>query len=829
LSTGNGAHSAPAPDDEPINHPTTSGPGEAGEPAHPAEDREPARAEKPGTRPAPHPQSAPHAQSAQHAESAQSAQPGGPGRPTSGKTSMFSSLRVRNYRLFAMGQAVSNTGTWMQRIAQDWLVLSLTGSSTAVGITTALQFLPMLLFGLYGGVIADRCDKRKLLLCTQSVMGITALALATLTLSGHVRVTHVYVLAFVLGLATVLDNPTRQTFVSEMVGPAQIRNAVSLNSANFQSARLVGPAVSGVMISAVGSGWAFLFNGLSFIAPLTGLLMMRTRELHKSERAPRSKGQLREGLRYVRGNPGLMWSIILVGFVGTFGYNFPIWLSAFTSKVFREGAGTYGLLNTLMAVGSVAGALLAARRGTSRMRLMVGAATLFGVLETVAALSPSFWLFAALMTPIGIMGLTFNVTANSGVQLAADSAMRGRVMSLYMMVFVGGTPIGGPIMGWVTDHFGARTSFLLGGLISAAIALLVGLALARASGLRLRVGRGKVRFVPREVEADVAAVTSQDGGATTRATAGAHPPSAPVQAPARVQAPVQAPARAQAQAPARVRTRARARTQVQTRARGPVPVPVAAGWPPSADRRRHAGGMRLFAALLPPEYVLDELARAAQGLRALPGAQALRWTERANWHITIAFYGEVPDGPLPALRERLARAAARRGPMDLRVAGGGRFGQRALWAGIVPSGGRPAEHPEPGAGAHSATRPGPRPQQGTGSQPQQGPGPQPRTSRDLRLLALSAAAAGRKAGLDTEEPRHFRAHLTLAHVRGRGAGRDAGNRPVDLRPYADALDSFAGRPWTAAELVLVRSNLPAGGVPGEQPRYERLAAWPLGR
>ncbi|GAB2834646.1 MFS transporter [Streptomyces daliensis] len=448
---------------------------------------------------APAPSSAPESQNKNQNQS-----PGpGPGQtktPGPAKPSMFSSLRIRNYRLFAMGQAVSNTGTWMQRIAQDWLVHSITGSSTAVGITTALQFLPMLLFGLYGGVIADRCDKRKLLFITQSVMGLTGLALAALTLSGQVQVAHVYALAFVLGLATVLDNPTRQTFVSEMVGPDQIRNAVSLNSANFQSARLVGPAVAGVMISAVGSGWAFLFNGLSFIAPLTGLLLMRTGELHVSERAPRSKGQLREGLRYVGGHPELLWPIVLVGFVGTFGFNFPIWLTAFTDQVFSEGAGTYGLLNTLMAVGSVAGALLAARRGTSRMRLMAGAALLFGVLEMAAAISPSFWLFAALMAPIGVMGLTFNVTANASVQMASDPLMRGRVMSLYMMVFVGGTPIGGPIMGWITDTYGARVGFLSGGLISAGIAVAVGLVLARASGLRLRVdlrrGHRHVTFVP---------------------------------------------------------------------------------------------------------------------------------------------------------------------------------------------------------------------------------------------------------------------------------------------------------------------------------------------
>ncbi|ADI08019.1 major facilitator superfamily permease [Streptomyces bingchenggensis BCW-1] len=416
----------------------------------------------------------------------------------------FSSLKIRNYRLFATGAVISNTGTWMSRIAQDWLVLSLTGSSTAVGITTALQFLPMLLFGLYGGVIADRYPKRRLLVLTQAALGLCGLALAALTLSGLVQVWHVYLIAFLLGMVTVVDNPTRQAFVVEMVGPKDLRNAVSLNSANFQSARLVGPAVAGVLITAVGSGWAFLLNGLSFAAPLVSLLMMRPAELHKVERAPRGKGQLREGLRYVAGRPDLIWPIVLVGFIGTFGFNFPIWLSAFADGVFDAGPGTYGLLNSLIAVGSVTGALLAARRTTTRQRVLVGAALMFGLLEIAAALSPTFWLFAALMVPIGIFSLTFNVTANSSVQLATDPAMRGRVMSLFMMVFVGGTPIGGPLVGWLTDTYGARVGFAAGGLISAAAAVAVGLILVRAGGLRMKVnlrpGRPHLTLVPRAAD-----------------------------------------------------------------------------------------------------------------------------------------------------------------------------------------------------------------------------------------------------------------------------------------------------------------------------------------
>lgn len=415
---------------------------------------------------------------------------------------MFSSLRIRNYRLFFMGQVVSNIGTWMQRIAQDWLVLSLTGSSTAVGVTTALQFLPMLLFGLYGGVLVDRMRKRPALLFTQAAMALTAIALAVLTLSGHVHVWHVYLAAFAVGLATVVDNPARQSFVSELVGPGQLQNAVSLNSANFQSARLVGPAVAGLMITGVGTGYAFLANGLSFVAPVVGLLLMRARELHVVERAPRAKGQLREGLHYVAGRPDLIWIIVLVGFVGTFGFNFPVYLSAFANDVFRAGAGSYSLFNTLMAIGSLVGALLAARRATTRMRVLIAAAVAFGTMELVAATAPSLWLFALLMAPIGMFGMTVNVTANTSIQMTTDPAMRGRVMALYMMVFLGGSPVGAPIAGWITDAYGVRAGMAVGGAVAAAAAITVGLVLARVGNLRLSVGwhhgHPRVAFVPRE-------------------------------------------------------------------------------------------------------------------------------------------------------------------------------------------------------------------------------------------------------------------------------------------------------------------------------------------
>lgn len=417
---------------------------------------------------------------------------------------MFRSLRVRNYRLYFLGQVVSNTGTWMQRIAQDWLVLSLTGSSMAVGVTMALQFLPMLLFGLYGGVLVDRLPKRPTLLVTQVAMAVTGLALAVLTLTGHVQVWHVYLVAFAVGMVTVVDNPARQSFVSEMVGPDQLQNAVSLNSANFQSARLVGPAVAGLLITGVGTGWAFLLNGLSFVAPITGLLLMRSRELRPARRAPRGKGQLREGLHYVASRPDLLWPIVLVGFIGTFGFNFPVWLSVFADDVFHAGAGSYSFFNTLMAVGSLSGALLAARRGTSRLRVLIVGAVAFGVLEVVAALAPSYWLFALLMVPIGMFGMTINVTTNTMIQMGTDPAVRGRVMALYMMVFLGGTPVGAPIAGWVTDAYGPRAGFAAGGLIALAATAVVTLVLARVGGLRLSVGwnhgHPQVRFIPRVAE-----------------------------------------------------------------------------------------------------------------------------------------------------------------------------------------------------------------------------------------------------------------------------------------------------------------------------------------
>jgi len=367
---------------------------------------------------------------------------------TAGIAATFSSLRVRNYRLFAAGQVVSNTGTWMQRIAQDWLVLQITNSPLAVGITTALQFLPMLLFGLWGGLMADRYPKRRLLMITQSAMGALAALLAGLTLAGVVQVWQVYLIALGLGFATVVDNPARQTFVNEMVPKDLVRNAVGLNSGNFQLARMLGPAVAGVLISVVGIGWAFALNALSFVAVLTALLLMRPRELQRMPLAPRGPGQLREGLSYVRRTPALLWPIVLVFFVGTFGYNFAIILSAYTKNVFDSGADVYGLLNTVMAAGSVVGALFAARRTSATLSVLFAAAVGVGLGLIVLGLTPWFIPFVVLLAGMGFISVTFNTLGNTSVQLASSPELRGRVMSLYMLVFMGGTPLGSLVIGW---------------------------------------------------------------------------------------------------------------------------------------------------------------------------------------------------------------------------------------------------------------------------------------------------------------------------------------------------------------------------------------------
>jgi MFS family permease len=404
------------------------------------------------------------------------------------RSTLFRSLRIPNYRRYAAGMVVSNTGTWMQRVAQDWLVLQLSGGSgTAVGITTALQFLPMPLFGLMGGVLADRYPKRRLLALTNAFMGLVALVLGVLVLAGVAQVWHVYVLAFALGLGAALDNPARQAFVVEMVGRDDLPNAVGLNSASFNAARIVGPGLAGLLIVALGgTGWVFLINAASYLAPLVALRRMRAEDLHPAERAARGRGQVREGLRYVRGRPDLLTVLAVVFLTGTFGMNFQITNALMATQEFGKGAGEFGLLGSIMAVGSLSGALLAARRTRVRLRLVVGAAIVFGALEVLVGLMPTYPLYALALVPAGMAALTCMTAANATMQTSVAPAMRGRVMALYMAVFFGGTPLGAPIIGWVAQAYGPRWSLLVGGTVTALGSLAAAAVLARRGHLTVR-------------------------------------------------------------------------------------------------------------------------------------------------------------------------------------------------------------------------------------------------------------------------------------------------------------------------------------------------------
>jgi len=408
--------------------------------------------------------------------------------PVSGTTSTsdssarfgtFAALRVPNFRIYLGAHAVASTGTWMQNIALEWLVLELSGSPAAVGITMALQFLPMLLLGMYGGVVADRYPKRTILLITQTLNGLLAAGLAVLTIGGHVQVGHVYVFALLAGLVFVVDNPTRQVFVNEVVPGRYVRNAIALNAAVFQTSRLVGPAVAGVMIATVGSGWAFAANAASYLAPIAGLLLIRTADLIRTPPVERAPGQLRSALRYVAERPHVAWTIVLVGVVGTFGLKFPVVLTAMADETFAGGAQLYGMFNVVLAVGSVAGALIAGGRTRTRLRAIVLTGAAFGSAQVAAALAPELWVFFAALVAMGAVNLAFQAMANSSVQSWVDGNVRGRVMSLYMLAFVGGTPLGGPVVGWITDAFGARVGMAFCGLVPLLAAVGVAVVLAR--------------------------------------------------------------------------------------------------------------------------------------------------------------------------------------------------------------------------------------------------------------------------------------------------------------------------------------------------------------
>ncbi|MDQ4069427.1 MAG: MFS transporter, partial [Actinomycetota bacterium] len=378
-------------------------------------------------------------------------------------------------------QLVSVTGTWMQTVAQSWLVLNLTGSGVDLGITVALQFLPMLLFGLWGGLLADRSDKRRLLIGTQAAGGLLALVLWGLVATDTVELWMVYVLAFLLGMVTMVDMPTRQAFVIEMVGPDEVPNAVGLNSAMFNTGRILGPAAAGVSIAALGIAPAFLANGLSYLAVIAALVAMRPDELHRGEERPgRRRGEVRAGLRYVWRDPTLRSTLLLVAVLGMFGFNFVVILPLLARFTFGGDAGLYSLFTALTSLGSLIGALVAAGRSRPTRPLLIGAGASFGVLMLATAAAPTVALTSVLLVAVGVAVMLFLATANTTLQLNSDPAMRGRVMALYGLLFLGSTPVGGPLLGWISEHWGPRVGLALGGAVSLAAAL------AAASRVRSR-------------------------------------------------------------------------------------------------------------------------------------------------------------------------------------------------------------------------------------------------------------------------------------------------------------------------------------------------------
>jgi MFS family permease len=399
---------------------------------------------------------------------------GAPARPM---INTFRSLAGYNYRVWAAGALVSNVGTWMQRTAQDWLVLTelTNNSATAVGVVMSLQFGPSLLLLPLTGYVADRYDRRKVLLATQCAMGVLALGLGLLTLLGVAQLWQVYMFAFMLGCVSAFDAPARQTFVSELVGEQHLTNAVALNSTSFNAARMIGPAVAGLLIASIGTGWVFLINALSYIPVLGSLAMLRVAELHRRGRAPRAEGGLLAGLRYVWDRPDLKTVLFMLFLLGTFGLNFPIFISTMAVGTYHAGAGHYGVLSSAMAVGSVAGALFTASRAQPHIARLVNSSVLFGLGCALAAVMPSYQTFGAMLVLVGISAQTFTTSTNSVVQLSTEPAMRGRVMAILLAILMGATPLGAPAVGWVADTFGPRWALGVGaasGIASAIVGLL---------------------------------------------------------------------------------------------------------------------------------------------------------------------------------------------------------------------------------------------------------------------------------------------------------------------------------------------------------------------
>ncbi|WP_211239489.1 MFS transporter [Jiangella gansuensis] len=416
----------------------------------------------------------------------------------------FASLRVRNYRLYVTSQVLTNTCGWMQRVAQDWLILSLTGNVAWVGLTVTLQLGPMLLFGLWGGVIADRFDKRRLLMVTQSLFALSALVIGVLTLTGAIQPWHILASAGFLGLATVVDNPARQAFVPEVAGHEHLRNAISINSTVFQMGALIGPALAGAGIALVGEGWAFVVNSAAGTTAVLLLIAMRAAELSPAPAIARGRGQLREGLRYVGEKPEILWSVVLVGFVAVTGINLATVLAAYADEVFDIGSGGYGLLNSCLAAGAVIGALASTRRRTLRLRTLVYTAGVLGLLQMTAGMIGSLVAFSVLLVAVGAASLLYLTGGNTMVQTAVAATMRGRVMALYILVLFGAQAGSGTLIGWIAHTHGAHAAMMACGSGPLLGALIVGAALARRGRLAPRVilrdrpGRGVVYVLPRQ-------------------------------------------------------------------------------------------------------------------------------------------------------------------------------------------------------------------------------------------------------------------------------------------------------------------------------------------
>lgn len=408
----------------------------------------------------------------------------------------FQSLTVRNYRLFATGQLIKLIGVWMMFIAQDWLVLDLSDdSATALGVVTALQFTPVLLLTLFSGRLADRYDKRKILLVANSAWSVLSLAMGILVVSGTVQLWHVFLFAALLGTANAVETPVRQAFVSELVGTPLLPNALSLSAATFNSARIVGPALAGVAIALFDVGPVFMISSVSSLAPLVMLVQMRVADLHRHDLPPideRDSAKVIDGLKYVARRPDLVMPMALISVIGMVLFNFQLTLAALAKTVFNTGAASFGLFTTALAVGALAGALASTgRRERPSAYVVIGAALAFGALGTLVGLAQSYWLVTLLLVPTGFFMVYFGQASNQRIQLSVDPAYRGRVMALWVLVFLGTNPVSAPIIGWVAEKYGAGVSIWLGGLISVAAALL-----ALTWQLRRTGGRLRLRFRP---------------------------------------------------------------------------------------------------------------------------------------------------------------------------------------------------------------------------------------------------------------------------------------------------------------------------------------------